>query len=416
MEESDDEEPDLNADPPVGKLETALSQPLKAEPGTAAFVHPDAKLKSTKCKFSNYRSAEGEKRIHGGRDKRPPPNLIPIQGKASSPILRIPDIRLGTKQRHQDEPTPPPVNDEEFSEMCKKSSLTSSLKEFVSLIGDEDALKMIPDPSEDNDAIDKGLIVDDEKPNALKRKSASFFDNLKEKLSSDEELRPPKMEKTDRVLSGAELSSTRCQHCRHRCKTSADLVVHLKACKAFDAACAANSPLPDEEPDANRVFVWNELPRDDDGNSNDDDIDAEVIDGQPPAELLEPEIRMFASAQPAPPLPATSVADARGLTLKKVFKCPHCSFWASTASRFHVHIVGHLNKKPFECSLCYYRSNWRWDITKHIRLKSARDPNHAHATVNMTDETGRRNYSKYNKYLTMMKVGGLKIIIIPLLM
>jgi hypothetical protein len=76
----------------------------------------------------------------------------------------------------------------------------------------------------------------------------------------------------------------------------------------------------------------------------------------------------------------------------------------STASRFHVHIVGHLNKKPFECSLCAYRSNWRWDITKHIRLKLLRDPSHGDAKVLMNDETGRRNYSKYNKYVTLMRV------------
>lgn len=91
---------------------------------------------------------------------------------------------------------------------------------------------------------------------------------------------------------------------------------------------------------------------------------------------------------------------------KRVFKCPHCTFWASTASRFHVHIVGHLNKKPFECSLCAYRSNWRWDITKHIKLKSVRDPAHESARVLMTDETGRRNYTKYNKYLTEIHVTG----------
>ncbi|XP_017856879.1 PREDICTED: RE1-silencing transcription factor [Drosophila arizonae] len=90
--------------------------------------------------------------------------------------------------------------------------------------------------------------------------------------------------------------------------------------------------------------------------------------------------------------------------LKKVFKCPHCTFWAATASRFHVHIVGHLNRKPFECSLCSYRSNWRWDITKHIRLKAMRDKSHTQAQVLMNDETGRRNYAKYNQYLTLMKV------------
>uniref|UniRef100_A0A182YB87 C2H2-type domain-containing protein n=1 Tax=Anopheles stephensi TaxID=30069 RepID=A0A182YB87_ANOST len=100
---------------------------------------------------------------------------------------------------------------------------------------------------------------------------------------------------------------------------------------------------------------------------------------------------------------ATSDPNATGV-MKKVFKCPHCSFWASTASRFHVHIVGHLNKKPFECSLCSYRSNWRWDITKHIRLKTIRDPSHKNAGVLMNDETGRRNYTKYNKYITLMQI------------
>lgn len=88
---------------------------------------------------------------------------------------------------------------------------------------------------------------------------------------------------------------------------------------------------------------------------------------------------------------------------RRVFKCPHCPFWASTASRFHVHIVGHLNRKPFECSMCAYRSNWRWDITKHIKLKAAKDAVHMTARVLMTDETGRRNYSKYNKYLAQVK-------------
>lgn len=100
----------------------------------------------------------------------------------------------------------------------------------------------------------------------------------------------------------------------------------------------------------------------------------------------------------------TPEEEAANSSLKKVYKCPHCSFWASTASRFHVHIVGHLNKKPFECSLCSYRSNWRWDITKHIRLKTIRDPSHKTAKVLMNDETGRRNYTKYNKYITLMKV------------
>lgn len=67
-------------------------------------------------------------------------------------------------------------------------------------------------------------------------------------------------------------------------------------------------------------------------------------------------------------------------------------------------MVGHLNKKPFACSVCKYRSNWRWDITKHIRLKEARDATHANAKTLMTDETGRRNYSKYNLDMLWLRI------------
>lgn len=88
-----------------------------------------------------------------------------------------------------------------------------------------------------------------------------------------------------------------------------------------------------------------------------------------------------------------------------MFKCPHCSFWASTASRFHVHIVSHMNVKPFGCSVCPYQSKWKWDVTKHIKLKKERDPVHETAEIQTIDmETGRRNYTKYNRYLTVMRV------------
>ncbi|XP_050071812.1 uncharacterized protein LOC126559686 [Anopheles maculipalpis] len=127
-------------------------------------------------------------------------------------------------------------------------------------------------------------------------------------------------------------------------------------------------------------------------------------------EILESKSETYCGVETAPGYGevtsklTTSDPNANTGVMKKVFKCPHCSFWASTASRFHVHIVGHLNKKPFECSLCSYRSNWRWDITKHIRLKTIRDPSHKNAGVLMNDETGRRNYTKYNKYITLMQI------------
>lgn len=352
-------------------------------------------------------------------------------------------------QREPDSSPDKSMNEKEFNEMCKKSSLTSSLKDFVSLIGDEDGLKTIPDPQDDekneeNNSENDGKGEEKKKQtDALKKKNASFFDKLKEKLMTganeennlmcelcgheskclSEAVAHQKRHKehveNDIVLSGAELSSTRCQHCRQRCKTSTDLINHLKSCKAFGAAY--DQQIKTEEPEAsmededeekveensmeNRVFVWNELPQiQDDEEMDDDDSELRMDESYQMDTTIYGTVTSKGSDNTESGTLVAEIDPRLSLTVKKVFKCPHCSFWASTASRFHVHIVGHLNKKPFECSLCLYRSNWRWDITKHIRLKSARDPSHLEAQVNMTDETGRRNYSKYNKYLTMMKV------------
>lgn len=251
-------------------------------------------------------------------------------------------------------------------------------------------------------------------------------------------------------VSGLPTGSTRCQFCRHRCKTSADLFLHMQHCSETRAntsnggsigSCSnyggSNDKIDisgedgiDEEqedcedgddesesephPMVNRVFVWNNQvagrssaascsstattsrKRDDpseDNNSEHDDISYYGVETAPGYGEVTKKLHGGEDDE------VTASA-----SLKKVFKCPHCSFWASTASRFHVHIVGHLNKKPFECSLCSYRSNWRWDITKHIRLKTIRDPSHKNARVLMNDETGRRNYTKYNKHITLMKV------------
>ncbi|XP_043661976.1 uncharacterized protein LOC122625965 [Drosophila teissieri] len=170
-----------------------------------------------------------------------------------------------------------------------------------------------------------------------------------------------------------------CSHCQKRMANAVQLINHLQVCTAalqnttqLQSALNAEVDLPDEDfPSAPTDLSY---------------CGVETAPGYGEVTEVLPE----ESDDSAP--------------LKKVFKCPHCTFWAATASRFHVHIVGHLNRKPFECSLCAYRSNWRWDITKHIRLKAIRDRSHNQAQVLMNDETGRRNYAKYNQYLTMMKV------------
>ncbi|KAG0416707.1 hypothetical protein HPB47_006197 [Ixodes persulcatus] len=62
-------------------------------------------------------------------------------------------------------------------------------------------------------------------------------------------------------------------------------------------------------------------------------------------------------------------------------------------------MIQHLNKQPFMCSVCKYRSNWQWDVNKHIKTKSAYDTSHKKADVVVMDETGFKNYSKYKVHL-----------------
>lgn len=78
--------------------------------------------------------------------------------------------------------------------------------------------------------------------------------------------------------------STRCQHCRHRCKSSADLLNHLKQCTeagrcgndSFDSLSGESSAERLElgigeqhhhHPMENRVFVWNKMPSDSIGSA-----------------------------------------------------------------------------------------------------------------------------------------------------
>ncbi|XP_028179445.1 zinc finger protein Xfin-like isoform X1 [Ostrinia furnacalis] len=272
------------------------------------------------------------------------------------------------------------------------------------------------------------------KENVGRKKNNSFFDKLKERLLTEtgekgslickncgfeskclsehsvhEKNCASQLNKSATNTLLPSLSSTRCQNCRHRCKSSADLIIHMKTCRKIekmeddtvevksqdsnDEIITVQDRETEPHPMENVVFVWNNINQD--SNKFDTPLDININDDSTLPEMCRSFDLDIAEDNEGMNL---SPSQAMG---KKVFKCPHCPFWASTASRFHVHIVGHLNKKPFKCSLCKYKSNWRWDITKHIKLKSARDPEHNEAKVLMTDETGRRNYSKYNKFLAM---------------
>lgn len=61
------------------------------------------------------------------------------------------------------------------------------------------------------------------------------------------------------------------------------------------------------------------------------------------------------------------------------------------------------NSVSYLLSIFYFLMS-RWDITKHIKLKAARDPAHMQARVLLLDASGERHYDQYDRYLVMMRV------------
>lgn len=333
------------------KLKTASSQEQNERHNFRTdFIHPDdiihhkngnVYIKNLKCRMCNYKAAwEGEMARHESKAhgihrpiaakqtlkkvSRPVPNLIPIQNKVippasakSLPILRIPTVRgraatsLLKPQQLQASPPESGLSERDLNEICAKSCPNSSLKDFASLIGGEDAFKLPDDEVNDGvpkktspkrgeekcfdeDEIVHSDMQSETKPDILssrtnvsfKKKNASFFDKLKEKLlvgagescnlvcaccgheskCLSELARHQKLHSSPRnhssdgsginggsgvvLASGAELSSTRCQHCRQRCKTSSDLVMHLQSCleaNKKNLTGSSSSPLPTTE-------------------------------------------------------------------------------------------------------------------------------------------------------------------------
>ncbi|XP_059618405.1 uncharacterized protein LOC132262929 [Phlebotomus argentipes] len=384
---------------------------------------------------------------------RPIPNLIPIQNATTALNLSVGRKVDGAAQA--------------ITDLCANSS-TSALKDFASLFagGKEIFSETCSIKSEAPPQMSPSST------NSFKKKHASFFDKLREKCVTNsgvgtnmtcscghvskclsealihQDSCKKQLENNRKSTSPINLSmnvgSTRCQICRHRCKSSADLIAHMQTCveqksiggdSMEDSVSevensdkgegqdeiddASNDNQKEPHPMENVVFVWNKMPEHPDQfvTAKQEPQAAGSTPDPEPTSRDDPNTYCGVETAPGYGEVTKKMQKVEEQTpnscLKKVFKCPHCSFWASTASRFHVHIVGHLNKKPFECSLCSYRSNWRWDITKHIRLKTIRDPSHKTARVLMNDETGRRNYTKYNRYITLMKVtdedGNLKL-------
>ncbi|XP_046336984.2 zinc finger protein Xfin-like isoform X2 [Haliotis rufescens] len=48
-------------------------------------------------------------------------------------------------------------------------------------------------------------------------------------------------------------------------------------------------------------------------------------------------------------------------------KCNHCDFVTNAPSKLKAHIATHFNLKQFKCPICGRRSNWKWDVRKHMK-------------------------------------------------
>ena len=280
-----------------------------------------------------------------------------------------------------------------------------------------------------------------------------------------ESVRHQKLHLSAKNIYASTSQSTRCQFCRHRCKTTDDLMSHLKQCpearknqitdsgrrasggrldenedsqcsseKGENAECNENEDdmkdiagktpvLLDESmmkkevlnhPMENRVFVWNKFDKTEEQNAQDKaKSSVEGKKTEKGSRRSSTDSRRRKNSGSKSPLEMEGSLDyyiesptpqGHHYYSKRVYRCPQCSFWATTASRFHVHIVGHFNRKPYNCSECGYKSNWRWDITKHIKLKTSRDSSHQNAQVLITDETGEKNYEKYDCYVAIIQL------------
>lgn len=412
------------------------------------------------------------------KPSRPVPNLIPIQPAIVSPTamnLSIPQrnfhdvpATITKNERTLNDLAILLSNSDAMSMQASENMIANSKRIFKELMTLTQQNEGLMGNSMENHIATPQLSPTSSTSSVAKRKNVNFFEELKEKLIAanggslmcrcghsskclSELLIHQKMcnkysQSPVNLSTSSSSGSTRCQFCRQRCKSSADLAIHMQHCMearsnadsmesissdygstdkvdgcddVMDESCDEENENDGEpHPMEHKVFVWNKMPerRDNENDGGDDDRDDNNDEGQnernEDSENTEDgrqEKSKYFAVETAPGYGEVTKKmnpddEPASGSLKKVFKCPHCTFWASTASRFHVHIVGHLNKKPFECSLCSYRSNWRWDITKHIRLKTIRDPSHKTAKVLMNDETGRRNYTKYNKHITLMKV------------
>ncbi|XP_076040986.1 uncharacterized protein LOC143025351 isoform X2 [Oratosquilla oratoria] len=503
------------------------------------FIHPDdvvhrhgnVYIKTLRCRFCSFKAAfknevlRHEKKIHGipfpkgsGMEKKKkvkkskfasPPPLLPIDDDGGDMSYKLPSLLL-------DDPDSLEENGHglDLLSILNSAVQQSSMEDSHVPISLEETPSNSPPPEDETTSYQNSEESDSKESSPSKesgkKNKSSFFDRLQEKLSTSnvqnlvcqhcgheskclsESVRHQKLHLSVRNSYTSSSLSTRCQFCRQRCKTTDDLVNHLKLCPEArknqimdtgkrspesqldedndeetttedpgkedpmqdqdeEAETQENSnveksveeePLEEDEPCVeeesesmegvtnetdktqsseekdlddvdkhpmeNRVFVWNninvdELQEDCDRGDNGSECDGSDRSKTPSdAGSMQGGDYSNSSLQDGLDFIEGPPPTGKYFHSKRVYRCPQCSFWSTTASRFHVHVVGHFNKKPYNCSECGYRSNWRWDITKHIKLKMTRDNSHQNARLVITDETGEKNYEKYDQYVTII--------------
>ncbi|XP_043225152.1 uncharacterized protein LOC122383099 [Amphibalanus amphitrite] len=334
-----------------------------ASTASSTAVSPASSAAAT----SGSSSATGSSSTEKPKPKRPPPSLIPLQGRQD---------KDGEGAAEAAEDAPADGDSPEAVAMNERAERAA--EEFLSARSDGAGPQSVLD-----------------RLFTQKMAAAGASDTTK----ADE----PKLASGERQASRP--TSTRCQYCRHRCKTTDDLRTHQKSCPEAPASAATAGAEADSQ---KQVFVWNSASGS--GDAPSEGSAPAVREGRTVAEAAADDEGGDAShADNGSPQTRSHGPPTRGdgeakLVTRRVFKCPNCTFWATTASRFHVHLVGHMNMKPYECTECGYRSNWRWDITKHIKLKSAKDRSHLRAKLFINDGGSTRDYDKYDIYLEYMQV------------
>lgn len=79
-------------------------------------------------------------------------------------------------------------------------------------------------------------------------------------------------------------------------------------------------------------------------------------------------------------------------TKRPSFQCSYCAFVCEAPSKLKCHMEIHGNLKRFMCAHCGRRSNWLWDVRKHIRREH---PSAALDVVELPAEEARATLNSY---------------------